>query len=85
VSAVDEVSGALGGVLSVDEPCSLAGDEYGDEATATLVKAIENHARYVRNGFEAALLRQAWRLRGVSAPTVDQLRELTGADLAPPP
>jgi hypothetical protein len=85
VSAVDEGSGALGGVLIVDEAYSLAGDEYGDEAIATLVKAIEDHARYVRNGFEVAVLRQAWRLRRVSAPTVDQLRELTGADLAPPP
>jgi hypothetical protein len=160
------VTGALGGVLFVDEAYSLAGDEYGAEAIATLVKAIEDHrddlvlivagypgpmhdfvdanpglasrlpttitfadytddelvaifvtmctagdfapssdclerlratlaktprdeqfgnARYVRNLFEAAVLRQAWRLRGNSAPTVDQLRELTGADLAPPP
>jgi hypothetical protein len=43
------------------------------------------NARFVRNLFEAAVLRQAWRLRDVTAPTVDQLRALDAEDLAPPP
>ncbi|HXY94824.1 MAG TPA: AAA family ATPase [Acidimicrobiia bacterium] len=39
------------------------------------------NARFVRNVFEAAVVRQAWRLRGVAAPTVDQLRTLEVDDL----
>jgi len=157
------VQEALGGVLFVDEAYALAGDQYGDAAVATLVKAIEDHrdelvlivagypdrmiefldinpglasrlrltiffpdydeddlveiftllcrrsdyeptddaitglrtlirheprdetfgnARFVRNCFEAAIVRQAWRLREIPEPTATQLRELTGGDLA---
>lgn len=39
------------------------------------------NARFVRNCFEAALVRQAWRLRDVPSPTDEQLRELTAADV----
>ncbi len=39
------------------------------------------NARFVRNCFEAALVKQAWRLREVAAPTDAQLRELTGEDI----
>ncbi len=39
------------------------------------------NARWVRNQFDAAVVRQAWRLRDVSAPTVDQLRTLEADDL----
>jgi hypothetical protein len=39
------------------------------------------NARFIRNLFEAAVVRQAWRLRSVEAPTVDQLRTLEVADL----
>jgi hypothetical protein len=42
------------------------------------------NARYVRNQFEAAVVRQAWRLRDVSAPTVEQLRTLVPDDLEAP-
>ncbi len=160
------VQEALGGVLFVDEAYALAGDQYGDAAVATLVKAIEDHrdelvlivagypdrmiefldinpglasrlrltiffpdydeddlveiftllcrrsdyeptddaitglrtliqheprdetfgnARFVRNCFEAAIVRQAWRLREIPEPTATQLRELTGGDLAQAP
>jgi hypothetical protein len=41
------------------------------------------NARWVRNQFDAAVVRQAWRLRDVAAPTVDQLRTLEAEDLAP--
>ena len=159
------VASALGGVLFIDEAYALAGDEYGEEAIATLVKAIEDHrddlvlvvagypgpmrefidanpglasrlpttitfddytddelveifvgqcragdftpspdcldslratlratardeqfgnARFVRNLFEAAVVRQAWRLRDIASPTVEQLRDLQASDLAPP-
>ncbi len=160
------VTQSLGGVLFIDEAYALAGDQYGEVATSTLVKSIEDHrddlvlivagypgpmevfidsnpglasrlrltiffpdytddelveifgslagksdytptdgciaalrevleaeprdesfgnARFVRNCFEAALVRHAWRLRAVNAPTDEQLRELTYDDLAAPP
>lgn len=159
------VEKALGGVLFVDEAYALAGDQYGDAAVATLVKAIEDHrddlvlvvagytdrmaefidinpglasrlrltiffpdyaedelleiftrlccssdyepteaalaglrtlirdeprdesfgnARFVRNCFEAAIVRQAWRLRDVVEPTASQLQALEAEDLAAP-
>jgi hypothetical protein len=43
------------------------------------------NARFVRNQFEAAIVRQAWRLRDIEHPEVAQLRELTAADLDPGP
>jgi SpoVK/Ycf46/Vps4 family AAA+-type ATPase len=39
------------------------------------------NARFVRNIFETAVVRQAWRLRGVTHPTLDQLRVLEADDL----
>jgi hypothetical protein len=39
------------------------------------------NARFVRSVFEAAVIRQAWRLREVDDPSVEQLRELQPADL----
>lgn len=153
---------SYGGLLFIDEAYALVGDQYGDEAIATLVKAMEDHrdqlvvivagypapmqqlinanpglasrfhltiefedysddelvaifelqcrksdftpaegcitslrlqlsgtsrgdgfgnARFIRNTFEAALVRQAWRLRNIADPTVDQLRELRAEDL----
>ncbi|HEY7047754.1 MAG TPA: AAA family ATPase [Jatrophihabitantaceae bacterium] len=39
------------------------------------------NARFVRNLFEAAIVRQAWRLRNVRDPSVTQLRELAPDDL----
>jgi hypothetical protein len=39
------------------------------------------NGRWVRNQFEAAVVRQAWRLRDTPDPTVDQLRELQADDL----
>lgn len=43
------------------------------------------NARFVRNCFEAALVRQAWRLRDVPSPTDEQLRELTATDVVASP
>jgi Holliday junction resolvasome RuvABC ATP-dependent DNA helicase subunit len=40
------------------------------------------NGRFVRTLFESAVVRQAWRLRDVKAPDVEQLRELDPADLA---
>ncbi|MDR1806585.1 MAG: AAA family ATPase [Propionibacteriaceae bacterium] len=41
------------------------------------------NGRYVRNTFEAAIGKQAWRLRDVADPTLEQLRELKPEDIAP--
>jgi Holliday junction resolvasome RuvABC ATP-dependent DNA helicase subunit len=169
---VQEVAqSAFGGVLFIDEAYSLVGDEYANEAVATLVKTMEDHrddlvlivagypepmrkfidsnpgfesrfrltlefadysddelveifgrmcndtdfaptepcltalrvrlastprdegfgnARFIRNVFEAAVVRQAWRLREVDDPSVEQLRTLEPDDVAddtpaPPP
>ena len=43
------------------------------------------NARFARNVLEAAIGRQAWRLREVEEPTVDQLRGLTADDLGEDP
>lgn len=43
------------------------------------------NGRFVRTLFEAAVVRQAWRLRDEVDPTVEQLRELTADDLGPLP
>jgi hypothetical protein len=40
------------------------------------------NGRFARNTLEAAIGHQAWRLRDVAEPTVDQLRELLPEDLA---
>jgi Holliday junction resolvasome RuvABC ATP-dependent DNA helicase subunit len=42
------------------------------------------NGRFVRNTFEAAIGRQAWRLRDEDDPTVEQLRELKPEDIAQP-
>jgi Holliday junction resolvasome RuvABC ATP-dependent DNA helicase subunit len=40
------------------------------------------NGRFVRNVFEAAIGRHAWRLRDVTEPTTEQLRELLPVDVA---
>jgi hypothetical protein len=165
IKTAEVVKSAIGGVLFIDEAYSLATDDFGEEAIATLVKAMEDHrdelvlivagytdemavfidsnpglssrfrttivfpdytddellaifcslcndadfsptddciallrttlkgvvrdrefgnARYVRNVFEAAVVRQAWRLRTNPQPTIDELRTLEALDLPAP-
>ena len=43
------------------------------------------NARFARNVLEAAIGRQAWRLRDVAEPSVEQLRGLTADDLGEDP
>ena len=64
-----------------------AGDEVL-ERLAMLLAGVERgprfgNARYVRNLLEAAIGRQAWRLRDVEKPTVAELRTLAAEDLDP--
>ena len=42
------------------------------------------NGRFVRTMFESAVVRQAWRLREIPSPDVEQLRELMPEDLADP-
>jgi hypothetical protein len=42
------------------------------------------NGRFARNMLEGAISRQAWRLRDIPEPTVDQLRELLPEDLTDP-
>jgi Holliday junction resolvasome RuvABC ATP-dependent DNA helicase subunit len=162
IKTSEVIQKAIGGLLFIDEAYALTGDQYGDEAIATLVKGMEDHredlviivagyteemsefiaanpglesrfattitfpdytedelvaifemfcrdadfepapelieklrellraeprdkgfgnARLVRNLFEDAVARQAWRLRENEAPTVDDLRCLRADDL----
>ena len=166
IKTSDVVKSALGGVLFIDEAYALSSDEYGAEAIATLVKAMEDHrdtlvvivagytdkmaefmeanpglesrfgttisfpdytddelvqifqqlckdadftptdecittlrtrlkseprdegfgnGRFVRNLFEHAVERQAWRLRSETSPSVDDLRCLKPEDFIDPP
>jgi ATPase family associated with various cellular activities (AAA)/AAA lid domain len=43
------------------------------------------NGRYVRTMFESAVVRQAWRLRDVKAPDIEQLRSLAPDDLTDAP
>jgi Holliday junction resolvasome RuvABC ATP-dependent DNA helicase subunit len=43
------------------------------------------NGRFVRTLFESAIVRQAWRLRDVTDPDVEQLRELRAEDLVATP
>lgn len=166
LKTAEVIERALGGALFIDEAYALAGDEFGTEATDTLVKEMEDHrsdllvivagypapmekfinsnpglesrfrltlmfddysddelveifgriasgadftptdealtalrgllratprdegfgnGRFVRNVFESAIVRQAWRLRDVTDPDVDQLRELRAEDVVAVP
>jgi Holliday junction resolvasome RuvABC ATP-dependent DNA helicase subunit len=166
LKTAEVVDRAIDGVLFVDEAYALAGDQYGEEAIDTLVKAMEDHrdtlvviiagypgpmaelidtnpglssrfrttiefedyedrelteifallaakadfeapgttlerfravlareprgtgfgnARFARNVLEEAIGRQAWRLRDVERPTLDQLRRLEPEDLVDAP
>ncbi|SEQ69979.1 AAA family ATPase [Microlunatus flavus] len=46
---------------------------------------VFGNARFARNVLEAAIGRQAWRLRDVATPTLAQLREITPDDLGADP
>ena len=56
-----------------------------DAFTALLGRQIRNetfgNGRFARNVMEAAIGHQAWRLRTLEAPTIDQLRTLTSDDV----
>jgi cell division septation protein DedD len=73
---------------------AAASDFSPQEATVTRLRDILaetprgegfGNGRFVRTMFESAVVRQAWRLRDIPAPDVEQLRDLTPDDLAETP
>jgi AAA lid domain-containing protein/ATPase family protein associated with various cellular activities (AAA) len=62
-------------------PTAAAVDRLRQILTLTPRDPGFGNARFVRNLFEAAIVRQAWRLRDVRDPSVTQLRELAPDDL----
>jgi Holliday junction resolvasome RuvABC ATP-dependent DNA helicase subunit len=62
-----------------------AAERFAALLAATPRGATFGNARFARNVLEAAIGRQAWRLRDVAEPTLDQLRGLTADDLGDDP
>jgi hypothetical protein len=69
---------------------AAASDFSPTEATVTRLREILSatprgegfgNGRFVRTMFESAVVRQAWRLRDVETPDVEQLRTLMPEDL----
>ena len=89
IDFADYTDGELAAIFEV-----MATDAEYDVDTTVLARLREilgtvtrgptfGNARYVRNLLEAAIGRQAWRLRDVQAPTVEQLRTILAEDLEP--
>jgi Holliday junction resolvasome RuvABC ATP-dependent DNA helicase subunit len=76
-------------ILIFEDMCKDADFTPTDDCTGRLRLLLKGvlrdrrfgNARWVRNQFDAAVVRQAWRLRDIAAPTVDQLRTLEADDL----
>jgi ATPase family associated with various cellular activities (AAA)/AAA lid domain len=79
----DELIGIFTGMVKAAD--YDLGDGALDAFTALLGRQVRNetfgNGRFARNVMEAAIGHQAWRLRSVEAPTVDQLRALTSDDV----
>jgi hypothetical protein len=65
------------------EPACL--DRFREILAATGRGQGFGNGRFARNVLESAIGRQAWRLRDVTTPTVEQLRELLAQDLTDDP
>jgi len=57
-------------------------DRFREILTTTPRDRSFGNGRFARNMLEAAIGRHAWRLREVTAPTTDQLRQILAADLS---
>jgi AAA+ superfamily predicted ATPase len=60
-------------------------DKFREILAATPRDSSFGNGRFARNVLEAAIGRQAWRLRDVTAPTKDELRQILAADLTDEP
>ncbi|MFG1908759.1 AAA family ATPase [Kribbella sp. NPDC048928] len=79
----DELTDILTGLaLAADyELVPEAVDEFHQVLAATERDSSFGNGRFARNVLEAAIGRQAWRLRDVTAPTKDELRQILATDL----
>lgn len=66
-------------------PTAAAVAAFGGLAAAQERTEAFGNGRWVRNVFDAAMGRHAWRLRDIEEPTLHQLRTLEAADLVDPP
>jgi hypothetical protein len=60
-------------------------DKFREILVATPRDSSFGNGRFARNVLEAAIGRHAWRLRDVTAPTTDQLRQILAQDLTDEP
>ncbi|WP_350281061.1 AAA family ATPase [Kribbella sp. HUAS MG21] len=60
-------------------------EKFREILAATVRDRSFGNGRFARNTLEAAIGRHAWRLRDVTAPTTDQLRQILAADLTDNP
>jgi AAA+ superfamily predicted ATPase len=83
----DELTDILTG-LAEDADYELvpeAVDRFREILATTVRDRSFGNGRFARNTLEAAIGRQAWRLRDVTAPTTDQLRQILAEDLTEQP
>ncbi|MEV4260831.1 AAA family ATPase [Kribbella sp. NPDC049584] len=83
----DELTDILTGLSEAADyelvPESL--DKFREILVATPRDSSFGNGRFARNVLEAAIGRHAWRLRDVTAPTTDQLRQILPEDLTDEP
>ncbi|WP_410785640.1 AAA family ATPase [Kribbella sp. C-35] len=60
-------------------------EKFREVLAATARDSSFGNGRFARNVLEAAIGRHAWRLRDVTAPTKDELRQILAADLTDDP
>ncbi|GAA3118949.1 SpoVK/Ycf46/Vps4 family AAA+-type ATPase [Kribbella aluminosa] len=60
-------------------------DDFQEILAGTARDGSFGNGRFARNVLEAAIGRQAWRLRDVTAPTTDELRQILAEDLTDEP
>ncbi|TDW16011.1 AAA family ATPase [Kribbella kalugense] len=79
----DELTDILAGLTEAADyelvPESL--EKFREILAVTPRDSSFGNGRFARNVLEAAIGRHAWRLRDVTAPTTDQLRQILAADL----
>jgi AAA lid domain/ATPase family associated with various cellular activities (AAA) len=83
----DELTDILTGLADAAdyELVEEAVDKFHEILAGTARDSSFGNGRFARNVLEAAIGRQAWRLRDVTAPTTEQLRQILAADLTDEP